>query len=66
MKGKSVPEVFWSAWCRRKPRSKWQCVVRCAGSKDHAIALLDKLTQRQYVESCILPAGREPQEGLRP
>jgi hypothetical protein len=62
VKGKSppVPSIHWSAWCRRTVRAPWRCVVRCATSKGHALALLHTLTRGQFVEAAALPAGQLP------
>ncbi len=51
---------LWTAWIRDRPRSKWRCVVTCGESPDHALSRLEAITNGQYVESAILPAGEVP------
>jgi len=56
------PLSLWCGWAR-KPRGKWQLLVRAAENEDIARARLHDLTAAsRFIDLCILPAGRDPNE----
>ena len=57
----TAPAVqLWCGWAR-KPRGKWQLLVRAASSRDIALARLRDLTgASRHVDLTVVRAGEDP------
>jgi len=66
--GTTTTGQHWGGWARRGSRGKWRRLVQDAPSEREAMEQLRQATAgERFVDSCILPAGRHPDDkGPRP